>query len=133
MQNPKFAFGHGLSYTTFEYSSLKVSDSIIKSGESVRVSLSVTNTGKVSGEETVQLYLRDRVASIVRPVKELKDFKKIVLKPGEAQTVTFVITPDKLAFYNEQGRLITEPGEFDIMIGSASDDIRLNGKFELEG
>lgn len=133
MQNPKFAFGHGLSYTTFEYSSLKMSDSIIKSGESVRVSLSVTNTGKVSGEETVQLYLRDRVASIVRPVKELKDFKKVVLKPGEAQTVTFVITPDKLAFYNEQGKFITEPGEFDIMIGSASDDIRLNGKFELEG
>ncbi|MBW7838773.1 MAG: beta-glucosidase BglX [Chitinophagaceae bacterium] len=133
MQNPKFAFGHGLSYTSFEYSSLKMSDSVIKGGESVRVSLSVTNTGKVSGEETVQLYLRDRVASIVRPVKELKDFKKIVLKPGEAQTVTFVITPDKLAFYNEQGRLITEPGEFDIMIGSASDDIRLNGKFELEG
>ncbi|MCW5914455.1 MAG: fibronectin type III-like domain-contianing protein [Chitinophagaceae bacterium] len=79
------------------------------------------------------MYLRDRVASIVRPVKELKDFKKIVLKPGEAQTVTFVITPDKLAFYNEQGKFITEPGEFDIMIGSASDDIRLNGKFELEG
>ncbi|HRP45756.1 MAG TPA: beta-glucosidase BglX, partial [Ginsengibacter sp.] len=110
MQNPKFAFGHGLSYTTFEYSSLKMSDSIIKSGESVRVSLSVTNTGKVSGEETVQLYLRDRVASIVRPVKELKDFKKVVLKPGEAQTVIFEITPDKLAFYNEEGKLITEPG-----------------------
>ncbi|HRN73470.1 MAG TPA: beta-glucosidase BglX [Ginsengibacter sp.] len=133
MQNPKFAFGHGLSYTTFEYSSLKMSDSIIKSGESVRVSLSVTNTGKVSGEETVQLYLRDRVASIVRPVKELKDFKKVVLKPGEAQTVIFEITPDKLAFYNEEGKLITEPGEFDVMIGSASDDIRLKGKFELEG
>ena len=133
MQNPKFAFGHGLSYTTFEYSSLKMSDSIIKSGESVRVSLSVTNTGKVGGEETVQLYLRDRVASIVRPVKELKDFKKVVLKPGEAQTVIFEITPDKLAFYNEQGKLITEPGEFDIMIGAASDDIRLKGKFELEG
>ena len=81
----------------------------------------------------MQLYLRDRVASIVRPVKELKDFKKVVLKPGEAQTVIFEITPDKLAFYNEQGKLITEPGEFDIMIGAASDDIRLKGKFELEG
>ncbi|MCO6497596.1 MAG: glycoside hydrolase family 3 C-terminal domain-containing protein [Chitinophagaceae bacterium] len=131
MQNPKFAFGHGLSYTTFEYGDFRMSDSTMKTDGSIRVSLSVTNTGKVAGEETVQLYLRDKVGSIARPVKELKDFKKVILKPGEKKRVEFVITPDKLTFYNEQGKQVLEPGEFDVMIGSASDDIRLKGSFLL--
>lgn len=131
MQNPKFAFGHGLSYTTFEYSDFHMSKTKINKGERVHVSLTVTNTGKYAGEETVQLYLRDRVASLVRPVKELKDFKKVFLNPGESKSVEFVITPDKLAFYDEQLKFVTEPGEFDVMIGSASDDIRWKGEFEL--
>lgn len=131
MQNPKFSFGHGLSYTTFKYSNLKMDKSKIKQGENLRVTLSVTNTGKVSGTEVVQLYLHDRYASLVRPVKELKDFKRVILNPGQTKEIQFIITPDKLSFYNENLKFVEEPGEFDLMIGSASDDIRLRSQFEV--
>jgi len=131
MQNPKFAFGHGLSYTSFEYSNLTLDRKKIKSQESIRVSVNVTNTGKRAGEETVQLYLRDKVASLVRPVKELKDFQKVFLNAGETKSVNFIITKEKLSFYNQQLDFVAEPGEFDLMIGSASDDIRLKSSFEL--
>ncbi|GAB3586339.1 glycoside hydrolase family 3 protein [Hymenobacter daeguensis] len=128
---PRYAFGYGLSYTTFKYSDLKISQAQLKAGESAQVSFTLTNTGKVAGEEVAQLYLRDPVASVVRPLKELKDFRKVSLKPGESKTITFTIDKDKLAFYNAKLEWVAEPGKFNLMVGSASDDIRLEGTLEL--
>jgi beta-glucosidase len=128
---PRYAFGYGLSYTTFKYSDLKISRPQLKAGESVQVSFTLTNSGKAAGEEVAQLYLRDPVSSVVRPLKELKDFRKISLKPGESQTITFTIDQDKLAFYNSKLEWTAEPGKFNLMVGSASDDIRLEGAVEL--
>ncbi|MDB4922543.1 MAG: Periplasmic beta-glucosidase precursor [Mucilaginibacter sp.] len=131
LNSPKFAFGHGLSYTTFKYDNLKLSKkSMLKSG-AITVSFDLQNTGKYAGEEVAQLYLRDMVSQPLRPVKELKDFKKLMLQPGEKKTIIFTINKDKLAFYNDQLQRITQPGEFGLMIGSASDDIRLQDSFEL--
>ena len=96
VNTPLYAFGHGLSYTTFKYNDLKVS----KKGKSCEVSVNVKNTGKTDGEEVVQLYIRDRVASVTRPVQELKGFEKIMLKSGESQTVKFTLTDKELGFYN---------------------------------
>ncbi|MBK7866443.1 MAG: glycoside hydrolase family 3 C-terminal domain-containing protein [Ignavibacteriales bacterium] len=123
-QSPKFPFGFGLSYTTFDYSDINISSDKLSKGGVVEVSLTVKNTGDFDGEEVVQLYIRDCVASLVRPMKELKDFKKIALKSGESKKVTFKIDEQKLAFYNEKLEWVTEPGKFDIMIGSSSADIR---------
>jgi len=132
LQNtPKFPFGYGLSYTTFTYSDLKMSKTAIRKNETLQASVTITNTGKVAGEEVVQLYLRDKVATIVRPVKELKDFQKIKLEAGESKTITFTISNDKLAFYHNDLELRSEVGEFDLMIGSSSEDIRLRSTFEL--
>lgn len=129
--SPKFPFGYGLSYTTFNYSNLKLSKSKMKSTETIEVSMNISNTGKYSGEEVVQLYLQDKFGSVVRPVKELKDFQKIKLAVGETKTITFVIDNQKLSFYNSNLEFKSEPGDFDVMIGSSSDDIRLKGSFEL--
>ena len=131
--HPKFPFGYGLSYTTFKYDNLKLSSATIKSGQTIDVSFILTNNGKYSGEEVVQLYIRDEVASVVRPVKELKDFKKIFLQPGESKMVTFKIDKEKLSFYNQKLQWIVEPGKFNLMIGSSSEDIRLKKDFELIG
>ncbi|OWP63698.1 glycosyl hydrolase [Hymenobacter amundsenii] len=128
---PRYAFGYGLSYTTFNYSDLKISRPQMRTGESVQVSFTLTNTGNVAGEEVTQFYLRDPVASVVRPLKELKDFRKISLRSGESKTVTFTIDKDKLAFYNSKLEWVAEPGKFNFMVGSASDDIRLEGSMEL--
>lgn len=128
---PKFPFGYGLSYTTFAYSDLKLSKRTIRKNETLEVSLTVANTGKFSGEEVVQLYLKDRIATIVRPVKELKDFQKIKLAAGESKTITFMIDNEKLSFYHNDLELRSEAGEFDVMIGSSSEDIRLKSDFEL--
>nr|WP_314897527.1 glycoside hydrolase family 3 N-terminal domain-containing protein [uncultured Flavobacterium sp.] len=129
--SPKFPFGYGLSYTSFEYSDLKLSKNKIKSTETVAVSLNITNSGKVAGEEVVQLYLRDKVGSVVRPIIELKDFQKIKLNAGETKTVKFTIDKEKLSFYNAALQWVAEPGDFDLMIGSSSADIRLKDTFEL--
>lgn len=129
--SPKFPFGYGLSYTTFEYSNLKLSKNKIKSIEKIIVSLNVTNSGKVAGEEVVQLYLRDKVGSVVRPIIELKDFQKIKLNAGETKTVQFTIDKEKLSFYNANLQWVAEPGDFDVMIGSSSADIRLKDSFVL--
>jgi beta-glucosidase len=128
---PKYEFGYGLSYTTFKYSDLKLDKKQMQNNEKNVVSVTITNTGNYAGEEIVQLYLRDRVGSITRPVKELKDFRKINLKPGESQTISFVIDKEKLSFYNQQLQWVAEPGDFDVMIGASSEDIRLRDSFQL--
>jgi beta-glucosidase len=128
---PKYEFGYGLSYSTFQYSNLILSKDSMSAGEQIDISLTVTNTGKYKGEEIVQLYLKDIVGSIARPVKELKDFRKIELNPGESKTVSFIIDIEKLSFYNQALKWIAEPGDFELMIGASSDDIRLRDYFEL--
>jgi beta-glucosidase len=129
--SPKFPFGYGLSYTTFEYTDLKLSKNKIKSTDSMQVSVTITNSGKRTGEEVVQLYLRDKVGSVVRPIIELKDFQKIKLNAGETKTIKFQIDKQKLSFYNDALEWIAEPGDFDLMIGSSSSDIRVRDTFEL--
>ena len=114
---PLYPFGHGLSYTDFTYSNLKVE----KAGETVIVSAEVTNTGKVSGKEVVQLYIRDMVSSVSRPVKELKGFEKVLLNAGEKQTVSFTSDASALGYKNSQGQLKFEPGEFTFFVGGSSD------------
>jgi len=129
--SPKFAFGYGLSYTTFGYSNLKLSKKSLHNNETITVSFDLKNTGKYAGEEVAQLYLRQLVSQPVRPVKELKGFEKVMLQPGETKTITFTVDKEKLSFYNDQLVWGTQPGEFKLMIGSASDDIRLQDGFEL--
>ena len=131
-QTPAYPFGYGLSYTKFDYSDLKISSDKMKEGEKVEYSFTVENSGKYAGEEIVQLYIRDRFASVVRPVKELRDFVKIKLEPGEKKTVIFVIDKEKLSFYNDELDRVTEPGFFDVMIGASSADIRLKAELELK-
>ncbi len=128
---PKYEFGYGLSYTSFQYANLVVNKTKMKNDETIEVSFQLTNTGKYDGEEVAQLYIRDRVASMVRPVKELKDFQKVFLKAGESKTIQFSIDKEKLSFYNQKMEWITEPGEFDLMIGTSSEKIKLQSAFEL--
>ncbi len=122
--DPVYPFGYGLSYTSFEYSDVKLSSSTLKGNQTLTASVQVTNTGKLAGKETVQLYIRDIVGSVTRPVKELKGFQKIDLKPGETKTVSFAITPELLKFYNYDLKYDWESGDFDIMIGSSSVDLK---------
>jgi beta-glucosidase len=129
--SPKFEFGYGLSYTTFAYSDLKLSKTSMNKTGKIDVSFTLTNSGKRDGEEIVQLYLRDKVGSIVRPVIELKDFVKIALKAGESKSVTFTIDKEKLSFFNQNLQWDAEPGEFDLMIGASCRDIRLKSNFRL--
>lgn len=121
--SPQYAFGHGLSYTNFLYSNLEVDKTVARGNDKVVVSVKVTNLGKYEGEEVVQLYIRDMVGSVVRPVKELKGFQKIMLKLGETETVSFTITTADLKFYNDNLKYDWEPGEFEVMIGGASDKV----------
>jgi beta-glucosidase len=130
---PKYEFGFGLSYTEFRYSDLSLNRKELNPRGQIEVSFTVTNTGKYKGEEIVQLYLRDKVASISRPIEELKDFKKISLNPGETQTVRFIIDIEKLSFWNNDLKWIAEPGDFELMIGASSADIRLRDNFALTG
>jgi beta-glucosidase len=130
---PLYPFGHGLSYTTFEYGNLSIGRKQAGSGESVEISLQVSNAGSVAGEEVVQLYICDAFASLPRPVKELKGYARLPLNPGEIKTVTFHLPVDQLAFYDIDRNLILEPGTIYIMLGSSSDDIRLRGEFEIVG
>ncbi len=127
---PLYPFGYGLSYTTFEYSDLKIQNTTITGDDTLKFEMKVTNTGKMKGEEVIQVYTRDLLASVTRPVKELKRFRKIMLEPGETRVVGFSLTAADLALLNEDLVWVTEPGEFQLMIGSSSSDIRLNGKFE---
>jgi beta-glucosidase len=128
---PLFPFGYGLSYTSFSYSDIQLSSPVLKAGTTVEVSCTIKNTGSRKGAEVVQLYVRDELASVARPVMELKGFNKISLEPGEYKRITFTITPDMLAMFNEQGQRFTEPGMFRIMIGSSSRDLPLKTDLEF--
>lgn len=126
-----YPFGYGLSYTTFEYGDLKLSSEEMTSEGSIEVSVPVTNTGKKAGKEVVQLYLRDMVASTTRPVKELKGFELVELQPGETKQVSFTITNELLEFYNANRKWASEPGEFKVMVGGNSVDLK-SKSFELK-
>ncbi|MDB5135627.1 MAG: beta-glucosidase [Mucilaginibacter sp.] len=127
-----FPFGHGLSYTTFQYTNLNVIPARITLDGSVNVNIGIKNTGKIEGTEVVQLYIRDVIASVTTPVKSLKGFKRITLKPGESGTVQFKIDNAELMLWNRQMKHVIEPGEFKIMVGSSSEDIRARGSFYVE-
>ncbi len=122
--DPVYPFGYGLSYTTFEYSDINLDKKQLKGEEKLTASITLTNTGKVAGEEVVQLYIQDPVASISLPVKELKNFKKVMLKPGEKKEISFEITTDDLKFYNSALKYDWEPGDFNIFIGTNSRDVK---------
>jgi beta-glucosidase len=122
--DPVYPFGYGLSYTTFSYGDIKLSKTQLKGDEKLTATITVTNTGKVAGEEVVQLYVRDPVASISRPVKELKNFKKIMLQPGEKKNVSIEVTTDDLMFYNSELKHVWEPGKFIIYMGTNSRDVK---------
>jgi beta-glucosidase len=119
---PLFPFGYGLSYTRFELRKVRLGKRRIQRGERTTVSAEVVNTGKRAGSEVVQMYIRDCVSSVTRPVKELKAFQKVELQPGEAKTIQLVITPQSLAFYDLNMEYVVEPGEFSIMLGTSSRD-----------
>jgi len=126
---PDWVFGHGLSYTTFDYSNLKVDGSI--PGGPLSVTADIRNTGKRGGDEVVQLYVRDVEASVKRPKKQLMAFERISLRPGEARTISFTVPPERLAFWDEKRRAwVVEPGAFEVMIGSSSADVRLKAEIK---
>ncbi len=121
---PLYPFGYGLSYTTFEYGKIVLSGNQLDAGQSLTASIDVQNTGKYAGTETVQLYIRDKVGSVTRPVKELKGFRQVTLNPGEKKTISFTITENDLKFYNADLKFVAEPGEFDVFIGGNSRDTK---------
>ena len=122
--DPLFPFGYGLSYTTFEYSPLTLSSNSMTQGGNITATVNVTNTGNCEGTEVVQLYIRDLVGSIARPVQELKGFERITLKPGESRTVSFKINADLLKFYDKDLNYVCEPGDFEVMVGPNSRDVQ---------
>jgi beta-glucosidase len=129
---PLFAFGHGLSYTDFRYGEAKAAKTSMKENGTITVSVDVENVGSVAGKEVVQLYIGDQEASVARPIKELKGFRKVALEPGQKQTVTFEITPDMLKFFDaDKHEWVLEKGKFTAYIGAASDDIRTHVEFEV--
>lgn len=128
--SPLYSFGYGLSYTTFEYSNLKISSKELTANGKIKISVNVANTGNYDGEETVQLYIQDVVGSVTRPVRELKGFKKIALKKGEKQTAEFEISSDDLRFYNIDMQFVAEPGDFRVFVGGSS-DASLSAEFVL--
>ena len=126
-----YPFGYGLSYTDFAYSQLHITQAKDEKGERIEIRFDIKNTGSYEGEEIAQLYIWDRICSVTRPVKELKRFKKVGLKPGESKTVIFKLSASDLKFYNRKMEYVVEPGEFKIMIGASSEDIRLRGKIVI--
>ena len=129
---PLWEFGYGLSYTKFEYSNLKISPSETGTHGEINVSIDVKNTGNRDGKEVVQLYIRDLIATVTVPVRELKGFYKVPLKAGEQKTVKFKLNHDDLSLYNKYMDRVVEPGTFKVMVGSSSQDIRAEGKFEIK-
>ncbi|MET0814007.1 MAG: glycoside hydrolase family 3 C-terminal domain-containing protein, partial [Pseudoxanthomonas sp.] len=127
---PLYAFGHGLSYTTFRYDALRLSQKKIQADGTLQAEVTVTNTGKRAGDEVVQLYLRDDVASVTRPVKQLRGFRRVHLLAGQSQTLTFTLTANDLSFYDADMKRIVEPGTFTVFAGGNSVD-NLEQKFEV--
>jgi beta-glucosidase len=121
---PLWAFGHGLTYTTFRYDKLAVSPTKITPGSRTVVSVNVTNTGKRASDEVVQLYIHDLVSSVTRPVQELKGFQRIHLKPGESKHVELPLGPSELGLYDGSMKWVVEPGRFEIMVGGSSADVK---------
>jgi beta-glucosidase len=130
---PLYPFGHGLSFTSFAYGELSITPKRVTRGESLDISLQLSNIGKLTGEEVVQLYTHDEYACTPRPAKELKGFARVMLQPGETKRVTFHLPVDQLAFYDLNLNLILEPGRIEVMVGSSSEDIRLCGEFMIVG
>ena len=118
--SPLFVFGHGLSYTTFEVSNLRLSSSTVSKNRSLQASVTVTNTGSRKGDEVVQLYLHDPVASISQPIRRLRGFERLTLNPGQARTVTFTLDKSDFGFYDNRGKLVVEPGQIDVYAGNSS-------------
>lgn len=129
---PVYEFGYGLSYTKFEYSNLKLSSKEINKAADVEVSVDVKNVGDRKGDEVVQLYINDVIASTSKPVKELKGYERISLAPGETKTVKMKLTPEDLSLYDRSMNFIVEPGKFSVMVGSSSKDIKLRDEFEVK-
>jgi len=129
---PLFSFGYGLSYTTFSYTNLQISPGQMSPGGSVRVSVDIQNTGQYGGDEVVQLYTRDPVASVTRPIKELKGFRRVTLASGETTTVTFTLSAAQLSFLDQSMTSVLEPGTINVMVGSSSEDIRLSSSFDIQ-
>ncbi|NIP22334.1 MAG: beta-glucosidase, partial [Phycisphaerae bacterium] len=129
---PLYAFGHGLSYTTFEFNNLHVDKSEVRAGESVNIRVEVSNTGSRAGDEVVQLYTRQFVAP-PRPMKELKGFKRISLEPGECKAVTFTLYANQLSVYDEELLAAVPPGTVEVMVGNSSDSLPLIGTFDIVG
>ncbi len=131
--DPLFPFGYGLSYSRFSYSNLTLDKDTIQAGESVRLSFTLSNEGPYDGEEVVQLYLRDELASVVRPVMELKGFQRVFLKNKESRKLQFDITPGMLEMLNAQNLTVIEPGSFRVMIGSSSKELKLKSTLVVKG
>jgi beta-glucosidase len=130
---PLFPFGHGLSYTRFEYTNLRIEPAQAPADGQVTISADVKNVGSRAGDEVVQLYVHDVAASVTRPVQELKGFLRVSLQPGQQKTVSFSLAMRALGFYNRDMEFVVEPGAIDVMLGSSSADIRLTGTFEIAG
>jgi len=131
--SPLYAFGHGLSYSSFDYSALQIDDSQAKANGEVKLSMNLRNSGKFDATEVVQLYIQDPAASVTRPVKQLKGFVRVPLKAGEQAKVEFTLPVNLLAFFDQQMNWVVEPGEIKLMLGSSSADIRLNGSVNIKG
>jgi len=127
---PLYPFGHGLSYTEFAYANLKITPIEVRYGDKLNISVQVTNTGDVEAEEIVQLYIRDLTASLTRPVKELKGFRRIRLKPVETHTVLFELSTEDLGFHNSAMRYVVEPGKFNLWVGGNS-QAELSADFQI--
>ncbi|HTP34310.1 MAG TPA: fibronectin type III-like domain-contianing protein, partial [Candidatus Acidoferrales bacterium] len=129
---PQFAFGHGLSFTTFRYDGLKISPARMNADGTATIGFEIQNTGTRRGDEVAQLYVHAENPSVKRPIKELRGFRRIALNPKERQQVTFTLPASDLAFYDVKSkRFAVEPGAFDVMIGSSSEDIRLRGRLQV--
>ena len=129
---PLYPFGFGLGYSSFEYRGLRLSARAITPAEGLEIQVEVKNTGDRPGKETVQLYLEDVISSVATPVKQLRGFAKLAIDPGETKTCTFRLTADDLALYDKNLRRVVEPGQFRVMVGSSSEDIRLTDQFEVK-
>jgi len=131
--SPLFPFGHGLSYTRFEFENLRIQPRQAAAEGKVEINVDVQNAGERSGDEVVQLYVHDLSSNVTRPVKELKGFQRVTLAAGEKRTITFTLAVSQLGFCDRDERLVVEPGTIEVMVGSSSDDVRLAGEFEITG